>query len=407
MPLSFPSNPSVNQTSTQNGRVYVWSGSAWEFSSTSPADDARWGLFAPPAPAAPTVTAGNAQVSLRWSAPTVLAQTPITDYVIQYSSNSGSTWTTFSDGTSTATSATVTGLTNGTAYTFRVAAVNGVGQGPYSSASGSVTPSPIQPLPSLSGSLIGVYSTRLAVSGYSGPLMTIRRDSDNATTDVPADYSGIAAWIGSANAFVTSFKDQSGNGSHLSATGNVTFDLDGDTSTGGQPFAQISSSAYFSGSTSGLNGKTNAILSAVLVPVGSQSAGSNYVNNAVIYFVETGGWGTVSLSCLDAEIAWRFGTGSFGNRGVLRSRSSASNALCVATASRLSGTERCLINGAQVGATYSQGGAIEATSSTLAVGGGEYTPPNAKVCEIVVYADNASGEDVSIANSQAARFGIS
>lgn len=30
MPLSFPSSPSVGQQSTQNGRVYQWSGTAWE-----------------------------------------------------------------------------------------------------------------------------------------------------------------------------------------------------------------------------------------------------------------------------------------------------------------------------------------------------------------------------------------
>ena len=30
MPFSFPSNPTLNQQSTQNGRVYSWSGSAWE-----------------------------------------------------------------------------------------------------------------------------------------------------------------------------------------------------------------------------------------------------------------------------------------------------------------------------------------------------------------------------------------
>jgi hypothetical protein len=34
MPLSFPSSPSVNQTSTQNGRTYKWTGSVWEFVSS-------------------------------------------------------------------------------------------------------------------------------------------------------------------------------------------------------------------------------------------------------------------------------------------------------------------------------------------------------------------------------------
>ena len=107
--------------------------------------DSRLDLFLPPAPASVSGTAGNGQVSLTWTAPTVLSQTPITDYIVQYSSNSGSTWTTFSDGTSTAASATVTGLQNGTGYTFRVAAVNGIGQGAFSTASSSVTPTATDP----------------------------------------------------------------------------------------------------------------------------------------------------------------------------------------------------------------------------------------------------------------------
>lgn len=97
-------------------------------------------LLTPPAPTGLTVTGGNAQASLSWVAPTVLSQTPITDYTIQYSSNSGSTWTTFTRSASTATSATVMGLTNGTAYVFRVAAINALGVGAFTAASSAVTP---------------------------------------------------------------------------------------------------------------------------------------------------------------------------------------------------------------------------------------------------------------------------
>jgi hypothetical protein len=87
-----------------------------------------------------TGTAGNAQVSLSWTAPSSNGGASITDYTIQYSSNSGSTWTTFSHTASTATTATVTGLTNGTAYVFHVAAVNSAGTSSYSTNSSSVTP---------------------------------------------------------------------------------------------------------------------------------------------------------------------------------------------------------------------------------------------------------------------------
>jgi cellulose 1,4-beta-cellobiosidase len=98
-------------------------------------------LFLPAAPTGLAVTAGNAQASLSWTAPTgVIAQAPITDYREQYSTDNGTTWTNFTAAASTATSATVTGLTNGTAVRFRVAAVNGVGVGAYTAASSAVTP---------------------------------------------------------------------------------------------------------------------------------------------------------------------------------------------------------------------------------------------------------------------------
>jgi len=99
---------------------------------------------APTVPGAPTsvsgTASGNAQVSLTWAAPSSTGGISITDYTVQYSSDSGNSWTTLSRSASAATSATVTGLTNGTSYVFRVAAVNGIGTGAYSTASSSVTP---------------------------------------------------------------------------------------------------------------------------------------------------------------------------------------------------------------------------------------------------------------------------
>ena len=73
---------------------------------------------------------------LSWIAPTA-GDSAITDYIIQYSTDDSS-WITFSDGVGTGTTASVTGLTSGTTYYFRVAAVNSSGTGDFSSSS-SVT----------------------------------------------------------------------------------------------------------------------------------------------------------------------------------------------------------------------------------------------------------------------------
>jgi hypothetical protein len=83
------------------------------------------------------------------------------DYVVQLSTNGGSTWTTYSHETLTSTTIDVLGLTGGTAYVFRVAAKNSAGQGswstvsaPYTPTGGSETPKIV--IPPLAGSSEGV-----------------------------------------------------------------------------------------------------------------------------------------------------------------------------------------------------------------------------------------------------------
>ena len=97
-------------------------------------DDDDWPRF-PGAPTAVSATATNAQASVSFTAPTFTGvPAGITQYRVT-SSPGGIT------ATGSSSPIVVTGLTNGTAYTFTVAASNTLGYGSESSASNSVTPS--------------------------------------------------------------------------------------------------------------------------------------------------------------------------------------------------------------------------------------------------------------------------
>ena len=97
----------------------------------------------PGAPGSPKVTAvGNKTVSLGWTVPVDNGGSAITDYVIDYQPYAGSTWFVFADGIGTTASTTVTGLTNGVSYNFRIRAVNAIGTG---APSVTVSGSPVAP----------------------------------------------------------------------------------------------------------------------------------------------------------------------------------------------------------------------------------------------------------------------
>ena len=101
---------------------------------------------APGAPGIGTATAGNASATVSWTAPANDGGSPITSYEMVATPSTGPAVT--RNGISaTATTATVTGLSNGTTYTLQVRAVNAVGTGALSPASNAVTPAPAPPPP--------------------------------------------------------------------------------------------------------------------------------------------------------------------------------------------------------------------------------------------------------------------
>jgi hypothetical protein len=290
---------------------YVKSASGWRRTAI-----ATWTPLG--APTSVTATPGDTQATVSWTAPAENGGYAVSDYAVQYSSNGGTTWATFSDGTSTATTATVTGLTNGTAYVFRVAAINAVGTGPYSSATSSVTPGTGDP-------------------NFSSVSLLLHMDGSGST-----------------------FVDSSGTPKTITANGDAT---------------QSTAQSKFGGAAGLFDGDSSLTLA-------SSSAFAFGTGDFVIeFFVRfTSLSGTQGLVCSGAsgglDIQYRgdteqLGLGAYGDWQASFAWTPSTGAWYYVAISRSSGTVRAYVDGSLVGTEATNLATLEATSADLVIGEGD------------------------------------
>ncbi|CAN5451747.1 hypothetical protein BH11PSE11_BH11PSE11_02650 [soil metagenome] len=185
-------------------------------------------LSVPGAPIIGTATGGNAQATVTFSAPGNNGGTAITGYTVTSSPAGGSD----SNAGSTGLSHVITGLVNGTNYTFTVKATNAIGTGAASLASNSVTPATVPGAPVIGTATAGntqATVTFTAPSSNGGNAITGYTVTSNPAggTDSNAGGTGLSHLItglvnGTSYTFTVRATNAKGTGAASSVSNSVT-----------------------------------------------------------------------------------------------------------------------------------------------------------------------------------------
>jgi hypothetical protein len=119
-------------------------------------------IYAPSSPSTPSFSGSStSSISFSYSAPGDNGGSSITGYIVEYKASSSGSW--LSAGTTSSTSFTVSGLSSGTSYDFRVAATNFATQtfGNWSAYSGTLTASTEASAPSWTDNTLAAFSANI------------------------------------------------------------------------------------------------------------------------------------------------------------------------------------------------------------------------------------------------------
>ena len=188
----------------------------------------------PSAPASVVAVGGNAQLAVTWAAPASTGGSPITEYLVKYSSNNGvaGAWTRFFPSSGlpiTALSCTVTGLTNGTPYVIKVIAKNAVGIGPPSAHSAPATPLATALTPSFGATTSTADGFTVQISNYDASYTWAGTATASGSVVVSASglvmVTGVAASTISTATITTTKANTVGGSALVTATSRVAMSM--------------------------------------------------------------------------------------------------------------------------------------------------------------------------------------
>ena len=258
-------------------------------------DGNSWSAFAsncttvPDAPTIGTAVAGNAQATVPFTAPSSNGGSDITSYTAT-SSPGGITGTISQSGSG---DITVTGLTNGTSYTFTVTATNAIGTSLASAASNSVVPVIIPDAPTIGTAVAGNAQATVsftAPSNDGGSTIT----SYTATSN-PGGITGTVNQSGSGSITVTGLTNDTAYTFSVTATNAIGTSAASAASNSVTPATAVAIGDFYgggvvfyifeSGDTGYVAGETHGLIAAVE----DQSSGIRWYNGS---YTTTGATGT-------------------------------------------------------------------------------------------------------------------